>query len=322
MAGVRPIVTMVVMMVALLGTGCGSSNPDGSLSATPGTVEVPAEESALHRARVDAAKELKVKVLQVELVELREAGWDGCYGVVTPGKACPQLFTGGYVAIFRSGEHELRYHLVGRTVLGPVDPAHASDGSPVPPYLRTDFVRVLSGYAREDTALRQQTDAARVSIEAIVPASYPEVCRDTDTPVCAERNAAFLRLSSKGTGSYVRVSPKDGLSQLGSAPDALVQPPGRDLVVLEEKMRQDLAQRLKADLSTISMVSYHDVTWPTGCIGIERTGQVCVQVTVPGFLALLSDAQGKVYRYHGADGEWVAASFEAGVQLTEPLGGP
>lgn len=317
----RPVVAVLAMVLCWLGVGCGSNSPGSSVSATPQTIQVRVDESALHRARLEAAKQFGVAPLETELVELRAAGWDGCFGVITAGKACPALFVGGYVGIFRAGEHELRYHLVGSRVLGPVDPAQASDGSPVPPYLRTDFVQVLSGYAREDIALRTKVDVASVGVLAIVPASYPEFCRDADTVVCSDRDASFVQLSSNGTDTYVRVSPKDGVSQLGRVPAAFASQPGRDLVALEAEMRQDLAQRLRSDVSAILMVSYHDVTWPNGCVGIEQAGRVCAQVTVPGFLALLSDAGGKVYRYHGADGEFVAASFEVGARLTEPLEG-
>jgi hypothetical protein len=217
------------------------------------------------------------------------------------GQPCAAVFLGGYIAIFKSGDRQIRYHIAGNRVVGPVDPAEASDGSPVPPEIRTGLAAVLATYARYDRALWLKLDVSKVAIETIAPIATPE--------------GAFVALSASGATYWVKASSQGGLTDL-SAP-----PLGLPLVDLQRAMRQDLARRLNVGLQAISIVGYEQVTWPDSCLGIQRPGIICAQVLSPGFLARLADASGKVYRYHGTADAFTAASFEPGAQLGEPIRG-
>jgi hypothetical protein len=88
---------------------------------------------------------------------------------------------------------------------------------------------------------------------------------------------------------------------------------------LEQRMREDLAQRLAVAPSSLRLVSFRPVTWATGCIGVNRPGQVCSQMLAPGFLAIWTDANGATYRYHGSGEAFIAASFEPGATLSNPF---
>ena len=52
---------------------------------------------------------------------------------------------------------------------------------------------------------------------------------------------------------------------------------------------------LSAD--TITLVSTEAVTWPDGCLGVQRLGVMCTQAEVEGFKILL-EAEGKQYEFH------------------------
>lgn len=81
----------------------------------------------------------------------------------------------------------------------------------------------------------------------------------------------------------------------------------------------DLARRLGVPPGQVSVASFRRVTWPDGCLGVYRPDAVCTQALVEGWLAVLRDGSGKEYRYHGGDGHVLAASFEAGARIGEPL---
>ena len=85
---------------------------------------------------------------------------------------------------------------------------------------------------------------------------------------------------------------------------------------------------LPADEMTI--VSTEAVTWPDGCLGVQRAGVVCTQELVEGFRIVL-EADGKKYEFHAnedgsavvlASGEEVTGLLEDVViaQLAENLG--
>lgn len=84
-------------------------------------------------------------------------------------------------------------------------------------------------------------------------------------------------------------------------------------------MREDLAARLGVPPTAVSLVSFREVTWASGCIGINRPGQVCSQMLAPGFLAIWRDPGGRTYRYHGSGDAFIAATFEPGATLSDPF---
>ncbi|MGE5073731.1 MAG: hypothetical protein ACM3MF_09905 [Anaerolineae bacterium] len=67
-----------------------------------------------------------------------------------------------------------------------------------------------------------------------------------------------------------------------------------------------LAQSLGVPIEQVKLVSSEAVTWPNGCLGIQRLGVMCTQNQVPGFKLVLS-ANGKQYEYHtNLDGTVIA----------------
>jgi hypothetical protein len=59
----------------------------------------------------------------------------------------------------------------------------------------------------------------------------------------------------------------------------------------------DLAQRLKIEVNTITLVSVEHVDWRDACLGIQQPGVMCAQVITPGYKVIL-EANGQQYEYH------------------------
>ena len=285
----RSLISLVLAMMAACSTGCGS-NSSRDVVATPGppaSLTVPDGSSPLAAARRDAANRLGVSTASVALASLQAAGWDGCLGVIVTGQPCSQLFVAGEVAMFEGGGEQLRYHIAGSRVVGPVDPAHASNGSPVPADDSPDLVAALSAYAAADFAVASKLDPKAVTVVAVWPDAAP-----------AAGALARIRDSAGNEAVYV-LAPATGIARQ-DVTDALAQPPPA-VASLELAMRQQLAQKLGVEVSSISILSYHSQTWPNGCAGLKQPGVVCAQVVTPGFEARLSDASGKMFVVRGAD---------------------
>lgn len=304
----RVLIALLLAGVAFAAFACGSDDDASqSVSATPVRgAEDGANDSALGQARLDAARQLKIDALKVNLKSLKEAGWDGCMGVKEPGKACTAIFGSGIIAIFEGNGKELRYHLGGTKWIGPVDPAKADDGSPVPPELAIDFRDVLSRYARHDWSLRTRANPTSILIEEVLPAT-------------ADPNApdAYIHLSigEKGATQWYRVG-FQGIEQV--SPPAALPASATEAATIEQEIRQDMAKRGNGTVADVSMLSYREVTWPDGCLGILKPAQMCSQALVDGFMVKVG-AGGKAYRYHGANGQFTNASLEPDATLANPL---
>lgn len=304
--------------------GGGGNTP---VSATPDPVIRVPGDSVLHEARERAAEEFGIPVGEVTLERLQAAGWDGCLGVYKPGTSCTEQFISGYIAFFRAGDREARFHVGDGRLVGPVEPSmgRIDDGMEVPPEARVDFNEVLAAYARHDLALREEVDAKDVVVTSIAPVTFPDLCLGFKRPgqdACAEAIAkgAIVRLLAEGDEFVYHVSDRGVIATDFEDGEVTMEAPG-ELVDVQRKMREDLAARLKVPVETVSIVKFEMVTWPDGCLGVHRPGVMCTQALVEGFLAVLTDGSGTGYRYHGAGQEFVAASFEQGATIQEPLRG-
>src|SRR5512138_621709 len=67
-----------------------------------------------------------------------------------------------------------------------------------------------------------------------------------------------------------------------------------DMTSAEKASVASLAQTLGVSASEIKVVSSEAVTWPDGCLGVQKLGVMCTQQIVPGFRLVL-EAGGKQY---------------------------
>jgi hypothetical protein len=340
--GALAIIAVAVAAVGLTrGSGGRSDAPSGSVSATPipPGQPVPAGDryGGLRLARADLAARLfgtaPEDLLKVRFKEARDAGWDGCSGVIRPDQACTTIFTGGLIAFFDAGGKTYRYHIVGSQIIATdflKGSYTLSDGSPVEPALRMDLNALLADYARADLALRQHAQRDDVAVAAIIPTTFFNEClgfaptvNGQPDPRCAADSGqrypgAFVVLEHDGATSYYSVAAA-GVVFHDQTKGTGTQQPSMNVGEVQQRMREDLAGRLQTDTSHISVLSYREVTWPDGCLGVAEPAKVCTQALVDGFLARLGGPDGKVYQYHGAGNTFIAASFFPNARITEPF---
>ncbi len=70
-----------------------------------------------------------------------------------------------------------------------------------------------------------------------------------------------------------------------------------DLTPAQRAAITSLAASLSIPAEQISLVSTEAVTWPNGCLGVQKLGVMCTQNQVPGFRIVLN-ANGKEYELH------------------------
>ena len=341
------LIAALVVVVAWLAWACSergqpTPTPPASPTTPPGATVTPAAppgerperkqavtDSPLHDARLDLAARLGVDPLEVHFRDARPAAWDGCLGIVYEGEPCLELLVGGYIAFYQAGDGDrppYRYHFGGGHYVA-VDfyDGAISDGVPVPPELRVDFNALLAAYARHDLALRLDGDAGRIVVVAIAPIEFSDGCVGFRRPgdiACTEAivpGAVVLLEASDGTRYRYHVAGQ-GFIPVDFEDGEVAQEPDPRMLTTQEAIRRDLADRLGVSLTTISFVAFREVAWGDGCLGVHRPGELCTQVLVDGFFALLRDADGTEYRYHGSADRFIAASFEpADVRIDDPL---
>lgn len=89
-----------------------------------------------------------------------------------------------------------------------------------------------------------------------------------------------------------------------------------DLTPAQQAAISSLSSTLNLPADQISVVSTDAVTWPNGCMGIQRIGVMCTMNQVPGFKIVL-EANGKQYEFHtNQDGSVIAPA--GGIQSSGP----
>lgn len=314
---------LLLCLALMLGAG-GCLDDDGGDSSSGNQQQVTGK-TPLHDARLDLAERLGVPPLDIDLVSIRPAGFDGCLGVRDRGQACTEQFIGGFIAGYEANGEQYRYHFGGERFVYAEPAKEIDDGMEVPPEIAPDLNRELAGYARADLDLRVAADDREAVVTAILPGQFPDGCMGfvpmgmgaCDT-VIVDGAVVFL-LGSDGktyryhVGAYGAIATDFMDGELTFEPQAAVR-------VQQQLLREDLARRLQVPVEQIGVVSYRLVTWPDGCLGVYRPDALCTQALVDGSLAILAGPDGKEYRYHSDDqGSFVAASFEGDARIGEPI---
>lgn len=140
------------------------------------------------------------------------------------------------------------------------------------------------------------TNTATTSPTAVTP-SAPLSLEKTATPAKTETPTATAQ-----TGAVMPVTVD--LSQLTPSTAVATTPqvipaPGlpNPLTALVNQVSQDLAQRLKIDISEVILVEAFAVDWSDGSLGCPQPGMGYLTVITPGYQITLL-AQGEVYTYH------------------------
>jgi hypothetical protein len=90
----------------------------------------------------------------------------------------------------------------------------------------------------------------------------------------------------------------------------------RSLTPIQQAAVSLLSFTLNLPAGQIKLLSSQAVTWPDGCLGVQRIGFLCADGQVQGFVIML-EANGKHYEFHtNADGSQIVPA--AGVQASDP----
>ncbi|MBK9927764.1 MAG: hypothetical protein IPP66_21030 [Anaerolineales bacterium] len=81
------------------------------------------------------------------------------------------------------------------------------------------------------------------------------------------------------------------------APKPTPTPIPVDLTPAQQAAVSALSETLSLPADQITLISTEAVTWPDGCLGVQRMGMMCSQALVEGFKIIL-EADGKQYEFH------------------------
>ena len=253
----------------------------------------------------------KVRVISVTPHEFT----DSCLGVVDPAISCLAAIHPGVIILLTDGETQYRYHAGGldttwHMVL----------------FSEQDLGSVFADEARRDLAERLGVEVEDLVVTAIIPTEFTDSCLGIANPaascLAAIHPGVIILLSDGETQYRYHAGGIDGnwhMVAISFEEGEVTAEIDDEVVELQDKIREDLAERLGIDVELVSVVSFQNVTWADGCIGVHFPDALCSQALVDGFLMKLS-AEGETYRYHGADnGTFVATDFEEGAIIRDPL---
>ncbi len=75
---------------------------------------------------------------------------------------------------------------------------------------------------------------------------------------------------------------------------------------IAQRARRHLARKLRQPAKSVTLVSIKPMSWPDGCLGLGRPGQVCSQALVPGWKIELEDSE---------QGSWIYRTNKKGDRL-------
>lgn len=101
-------------------------------------------------------------------------------------------------------------------------------------------------------------------------------------------------------------------AQATEAPSTIDEEPTHIPVDLSPAQRASLtalSETLNLAVDKIKLVSTEEITWPNGCLGVQKIGVLCTQAEVPGYRIVL-EADGKEYEMHTNVNGSVVVPFE------------
>lgn len=173
----------------------------------------------------------------------------------------------------------------------------------------------VSALSRADLALRLGLPEDQVLILAVDVVDWPDTCLGLGKPdqACGEMIVSGYRvlLSANGQlfeyhtnqdGSQIILS--DNIIPLSSNPS--------------ERLQQSLAARLVIPVTDVRLISFDEVTWPDGCLGIYEKDVACTEALVPGYRVVF-EALGQRYELHTDIDSTYAKELPPQPALGDPL---
>jgi hypothetical protein len=111
--------------------------------------------------------------------------------------------------------------------------------------------------------------------------------------VFVESGAIALTLNRQPLENLASNSTPKGERDLATKPTGSSQLPSS----LANKLRQDLSKRLSIPAGKLRVLEASRQSWPNGCLGLEKPGEMCTFMIVEGWRVVLSDGSRRwVYR--------------------------
>lgn len=302
------------VQTAMATTQFAGTQPDASRDGWRGRGD-------LFAARLDLALRLGVDVFDVSIHSMQPALWDGCIGVYLPDQPCKLPLVAGHVVHFLHDDLLYRYH-VGFEAIAAIDWAKGvtlDDGDPAEFNRRysqevstewSDFDRLLR-YARAELAHRVGVEAEDVRVRHIVKVLFDDGCLgfehvNSRSCVAGPVRGAIVVLDAKGDEYQYHVSLQGIVATDFEAGKTTIEIPD-EVVDLQNRMRQHLADRVSADPAEVDILSFRPVAWHDVCLGVRWSLEPCGPDPVDGYLADF-EAGGHRWQYHSSETEFVAGS--------------
>lgn len=295
----------------------GPVEPEKADDGVPVEPGMAADRQALlaEYARQELALRLDMDVDELRIVHVVPALFgDGCLGYVPDNVRCAQLLLpekGAVVGIAVNDRVEL-FSVTNNQVVWH-DQENGQSAIEV-----DEKVVEIQRQLREDLGERLDVDVDEIGVASFRWVTWNDSClgviRINAICLAALTDGYLAFLTGPGGMAYRYHGGDDTFVAVDFDTDGVV---GIQEPVVEgdivDAMKLDLAGRLGVDVSEITVAEFRSVTWSSGCLGVIRIDALCTQALVEGFLAFLQGPDGKLYRYHGGNGTFVAVNFEEGI---------
>ncbi|OLP17650.1 hypothetical protein BST81_15110 [Leptolyngbya sp. 'hensonii'] len=160
-------------------------------------------------------------------------------------------------------------------------------------YLSPSRVNIL----RQDLSRRIGIPPGKIRVTSVTQATWPNTCLGLPTPgeVCGQALVEGWRVVLvSGSQSWTYRTDANGqVYRLEESPAPQTGLPQ----AIADRVLQDAAQRTSLPLTTLRIVRAERRTWPNGCLGLSRSGEMCTQALVPGWrVVVLAGPQRLAYR--------------------------
>lgn len=158
--------------------------------------------------------------------------------------------------------------------------------------IKPAFIPAVQKFAADKLGVK----AEDVKILKIEQVDWPDACLGAGRPdeMCAQVITPGYRIQVEVKGITYQFHTNSGGTVIRQASPAAS---GVSSSPAGEAARKFLADRLKVDLGLVKVSNITEVTWPDGCLGVQKPNAACTMALVPGYKVIL-EVLGASYEVH------------------------